>query len=331
MNAKLSFGFSGLYSVKETIDLVKRSEDAGLESVWVAEDYFDAGGFSLATACAMSTSRIQIGIGVINPYTRHPTLSAMEACTLDDISGGRLIVALGASNKRWMELQAGIPFQKPITATKECVQIMKGLIRGEEVEFSGKYFKTGKVKLNNKALRPNQPIYMGVKGDNALEAAGEVADGVLLSAGSPIAYVKYAREKIATGARRVGRDPSEIKIAAYLPTYMEADGEAAKEKMKPQAARYIGLHGAKPIMTTSGLDVELLNHYQQAFMSGAKPSLPLTHEIVDTVVIAGTPDQCRRRIEEYVEAGVDMPVVFEAQGVCPPAECIRNVERYLMD
>lgn len=330
MKQRLSFGFSGLYSAAQTIELVKMSEDAGLESVWVAEDYFDAGGFSLAAACAMHTSVIQIGIGVINPYTRHPTLAAMEAATLDEVSGGRAIVALGASNKKWMELQAGIPYVKPITATKECVQIMKQLIGGNEINFQGEYFKTGRVKLNNKAVRPNQPIFMGVKGDKALEAAGEVADGVLLSAGSPVEYVKYAREKIAIGAARAGRDPKEVQVAAYLPTYIDMDGAAAKEKAKGMTARYMGLHGPKPIMTIAGLDPEVLQQFQDAFMRGtAMPNV--TDQMVDALAVAGTPDQCRQRIEDYIEAGVDMPVIFEAPGVLPPAQCIENLKRYLVD
>lgn len=331
MNKRLSFGFPGIYSAPQTIELVKMSEDEGMESVWISEDYFDAGGFSLAGACAMQTSEIQLGIGVINPYTRHPTLAAMEAATLDEISGGRAIVALGASNKRWMEMQAGIPYVKPITATKECVQIMKGLISGQEIEFQGEYFKTGKVKLNNSARRPNQPIYMGVKGDKALEIAGEVSDGVLLSAGCPIAYIKYARDLIAAGARRAGRDPSDVKIAAYLTVYIEEDDGSAKEKAKAITARYMGLHGANPIMTTAGLDPEMLTHFQQAFMKGEKPTLPVTNEAVDTIVIAGTPDHCRQRIEEYIAAGVDMPIIFEAPGLMPPAAYLKTLKRYLMD
>jgi 5,10-methylenetetrahydromethanopterin reductase len=162
MIKNLGFGFSGIYSATESIEFVKMCEDAGLDSAWVAEDYFEAGGFSIATACAMATSTIKIGLGVINPYTRHPTLAAMEAATLDEVSEGRALVALGASNKRWMEIQAGIPFIKPITATKECAQIMKGLLTGEEIEFTGQYFKTGKLKLRNKPLRPDQPIFFGL-------------------------------------------------------------------------------------------------------------------------------------------------------------------------
>ena len=327
---KLGFGFTGTHPAGETIELVKLAEDAGLDSCWIAEDYFQSGAFSLATACALNTSRIKIGIGVINPYTRHPTLAAMEAATLDELSGGRILLALGASNKKWMEFQAGIPYEKPITATKECAVIMKELLSGGEAHFTGDYFRTGAVRLHNTPLRPDLPLYLGVKGDRALEAAGEVADGVLLSAGSPLAYIAHARERIAAGARRAGRDPSKIRVAAYLPTYMDADGALARDRMRPVAARYLGLHGDKPIMTVAGISPEESAPFKEAFLKGTAPSAPVTDRMVDTLVVAGTPEECARRIEAYVQAGVDEPIVFEAAGVCPPAETIQMLKAHLL-
>ncbi len=330
MKHKLSFGIAGVYPAREIQKIAAMAEEIGLESFWISEDYFEAGIFSLACSCAMVTKSINIGIGVINPYTRHPALSAMEAVTLDEISDGRLILGLGAGNKRCMEVLAGIPFVKPITATKECTQILKGLFRGEEVEMRGEYFKTGKVKLRNRVLRPNQPVYLGVKGDNALRVAGAEADGVLLSAGSPIAYVKYAREKIAEGAKAAGRDPSDIKIAAYLPTCMDTDEAVAQEKAIPVAIRYMGVHGPNPILTTSGIDVALLRHYHEAFMAGETPTIPLTSEIVNTIVVAGTPAQCRQRVEAYIDAGVDMPIITSREGLTP-FQCLEDIKRYMLD
>ena len=327
----LGFGFSGVYSAGETIALAKKTEEIGLDSVWIAEDYFQGGAFSIASACAVNTSRIDIGIGVINPFTRHPALAAMEAVSLDEISGGRAIIAMGASNKRWIESQAGIPFVKPITATKECTMIMKGLIRGEEVEFQGESFKTGPIKLENKAYRPDQPIYLGVKGDQALAIAGEIADGVLLSAGSPLAYIKHVRERLAIGAARVGRDPSEIKIAAYLPTYIHEDGQKAVDMMRKLTARFLALHGSAPITLCAGLKAEETAPFREAFLQGKTADLPVSDHMVDTLVVAGTPEHCRQRIQDYVDAGVDIPVIFEASGICTPTESLDMIEKYLLD
>ena len=327
----LGFGFSGVYTAQETIDLAKTAEKIGMESVWIAEDYFQGGAFSIASACAENTSRIEIGIGVINPFTRHPALIAMEAVSLDEIAKGRILLAMGASNKRWIELQAGIPYVKPITAVKECTQIMKGLIRGEEVQFSGEVFKTGPIKLENKAYRPNQPIYLGVKGDKALVVAGEIADGVLLSAGSPVAYVQHVRERLAIGAKNAGRDPKEIKIAAYLPTYIHEDHKTAVDAMRGQTARYLGLHGANSLTLSAGLKAEDTEPFREAFLRGETADLPVTDEMVDALVVAGDPAHCRKRIQEYRDAGVDMPIIFKAMGTCSPGQSLEMIETYLMD
>lgn len=328
---RLGFGFSGVHSAEETIGLAKKAEEIGMESVWIAEDYFQGGAFSIASACAVNTRDIQIGIGVINPYTRHPALIAMEAVSLDEISGGRTLIAMGASNKRWMELQAGIPYVKPLTAVKECTRIMKGLIRGEEVRFQGDYFQTGPLKLENKALRPNQPIFLGVKGDKALVAAGEIADGVLLSAGSPLAYISYVRERLAIGAKNAGRDPAEIKIAVYLPTYIRENGQEAIDAMRPLTARYLGLHGANALTLSAGLKAEETEPFREAFLRGETAALPVSDQMVDALVVAGDPQHCRRRIQEYRDAGVDMPIVFEAMGACSPEESLGMIQDYLMD
>ena len=328
---KLGFGFSGVYDASRTIALAKRAEQISLDSVWIAEDYFQGGAFSIASACAVNTSTIKIGIGVINPYTRHPSLIAMEAVSLDEISGGRMIIAMGASNKRWIELQAGIPYVKPITATKECTQIIKGLIRGDCVKFDGEYFKTGSIELENKALRQDQPIFLGVKGDRALAVAGEIADGVLLSAGSPLEYIQHVRKRIAVGAERAGRDPSQIHIAAYLPTCVDPDGERAVHAMRAQAARYLGLHGVSAITECAGLPQDLCARYREDFLSGKKLDTDLPEQIIDKLLIAGTPEKCKARIQAYRDAGVDMPIIYEATGAYSPEESLERIERYLMD
>ena len=326
----LGFGFSGVYSAERTIALAKSAEAIGLNSVWIAEDYFQGGAFSIASACAVNTSTIDIGIGVINPYTRHPALIAMEATSLDTISNGRALIAMGASNKRWIEMQAGIPYVKPITSVKECTQIVKGLIRGDEVEFAGECFHTGPIALENRALRPDQPIFLGVKGDKALAIAGEIADGVLLSVGSPVEYIHHVRERLAVGAEIAGRDPSSIHIAAYLPTCINTDGQKAVDDMRGQAARYLALHGASAITAAAGLPQDFCAQFRDAFLRGEKLDTNIPDEFVDKLVIAGTPEHCRRRLQEYRDAGVDMPVIYEAAGDQSHEDSLANIGRYLI-
>lgn len=330
MNQIYSFGFSGTHSVADTLGIVSAAENTGFDTVWISEDYFQYGAFSLAAACAAHTSRINIGIGVINPYTRHPVLSAMEAVALDEISQGRLVLGIGSSNKVWMETQAGIPYVKPLTAAKECYQIIRQLTTTGSLEFEGNYFKTGSIKLNNKPFRTSLPLYLGIKGDKALEAAGRLNADVLLSAGSPIEYISYARKLINKGAREAGHDPTSIKIAAYLPIYMNQDGGLARERMRPLTAEFIGLHGEHPILLSAGITPKEIAPFRRAFVSNTIATAPISDELVDKLVIAGTPTECCSRLEAYLAAGVDIPVFFEATGVCSPLETIRSIQEHLM-
>lgn len=330
MDKIYSFGFSGTHSVAETIDIVLAAEKVGFDTVWISEDYFQYGAFSLAAACAAHTSRINIGIGVINPYTRHPVLSAMEAVALDEVSQGRMVLGIGSSNKVWMETQTGIPYVKPLTAATECVQIIRQLTSTGTVEFDGDYFKTGLIRLNNQPFRREIPLFLGIKGDKALEAAGRLKADVLLSAGSPVEYVRHARKLIAKGALAAGHDPASIKIAAYLPIYIHQDGRLARESMRPLTAELIGLHGEHPILLTAGITPEEIAPFRSAFVDNTPVTTPVSDELVDKLVIAGTPEECRSRLDAYLAAGVDIPVFFEATGVCSPLDSIHSIKEHLL-
>ncbi|MCC8046824.1 MAG: LLM class flavin-dependent oxidoreductase [Clostridiales bacterium] len=326
----LGFGFLGRHTAKQTIELVQRAEALGFSSAWVAEDYFYGGAFATVSACAAATTNIQLGIGVINPYTRHPVLSAMEAAALDSLCGGRLMLAMGASNKRWMEQQMGIPYRKPLTATCEAVDIIKTLLRDGQIDYSGELFQAGPLELSFEPLRRDMPVYMGVKGDRALYMAGQKADGVLLSVGCTLEYIQHVRERITAGANSVGRDPSEIHIAAYLPTCICDSSAEAVERMRSEARRCIGMHGAQPILTCGGFAPEQVQPFRDAVMEGKVCDLPVTDEMVRKVVIAGTPDECRERIEAYVAAGVEMPICFELSCDTDAVSTLENLSRYLL-
>ena len=326
----LGFGFYGGHDCDTVMKLVKASEDNDFASVWIAEDYFYGGAFSTAAACAVQTSKIQIGIGVINPFTRHPVLSAMESASLDAISKGRIILGLGGSNKRWMEDMAGIPFKKPIQSTKECAMIIKELIGKGHVKFDGEIFKTGDVELDFVPYRKDLPVYLGVKGPKALHIAGQIADGVLLSTMTSLPYVAYAKEHIAAGAKEAGRDPSEIKISAYFPMHVDKDSKKAKQAVKEVVAKFIGIHGVHPILTCTGMTEEQIMPFKEGVMKGKFATELVTDELVDLLAIAGDPDECKAKLKALNEAGVDNPVAFEVLNV-DPMESLQTISKYVLD
>lgn len=312
----LSFGISGGHDLNTLTSTVKMAENKGFKSCWIFEDYFYGGAFSTATACALNTEKMEIGIGVINPFTRHPVLTAMEAAALDSLSNGRFILGMGASNKTWIQEMAGITYIKPIQTTCEAVDIIKRLIADRTMQYEGEIFKTGKITLDFEPYRNNMPIYLGVKGPKALFRAGQVADGVVLSTLSSVPYIEYAKEHIAKGAESVGRDPYEIKIAAYFPMYVNEDSKLAKEKVRRNIADYIGMHGLHPIMFTAGFDEAFLTPFIKATRAGRTEDVIdlVTDDIVNIFAVAGNRKECLKRLDDIKEVGVDMPVAQEITG-----------------
>ena len=175
------------------------AEGAGLGSAWLIEDYFHPGAFAQAGAVAAMTERIAIGLGVVNPYTRHPALLAMEVAALAAMAPGRVVLGLGSSNRRWIEDQMGIPFKTPLADLAESVAVVRRLLRGERVTTHGGRFDLERVELEW-APAGELPLLLGVKGPRALRLAAEIADGVLCSVLTSPAHVRRVRESDANGA-----------------------------------------------------------------------------------------------------------------------------------
>ena len=126
--AETGVAFPGGLSADVLMDTVRQAEADGFRSCWISEDYFNGGAMATAGALAAVTSRIELGVGVVNPYTRTPVLTAMEAAAVDAVSRGRFLLAMGSSNRRWIEEKMCIPFEKPITHVAESVEMIRTLI-----------------------------------------------------------------------------------------------------------------------------------------------------------------------------------------------------------
>ena len=202
----------------------RAAERAGLGSLWVIEDYFHPGAYTLAAASAAVTGRIAIGLGVVNPYTRHPALVAMETAALAGIAPGRVVLGLGSSNRKWIEAQMAIGFKTPLRGLREGVEIVRRMLDGQRVTYTGEVFSVHDVALETPpAVRV--PILLGVKGPRALALAAEIADGVHCSILASPAHVRRVR---ATTAAR-----EDFTVIAYVPVAVADDGAQARAWVRP--------------------------------------------------------------------------------------------------
>src|SRR5262245_15879547 len=215
------------------VEWARAAEKAGVGSGWVREDYFRPGAYVPAAATAAVTERVAIGIGVVTPYTRHPALTAMETATLAAIAPGRVVLGLGSSNRRWVEQQMGIPFKTPLRGLRESVEIVRRLLDGERVTYTGEVFEVNDVALEAPPAWRG-PIMLGGKGPRALALAAEVADGVHCSILASPAHVRRVRAST-SAARR------DFKVIAYVPVAVSDDGALARRWVRPLVAPYLGL------------------------------------------------------------------------------------------
>ena len=297
---KIAFAVSGKRDAADALRLVRLAESKGLRDVWVTEDYCERGAYSLAGAMLAANPHLTVGIGVVNPWTRHPMLTAMETGCLQEIGPGRVVLGLGASNARWMDDQLGIPFEKPLTRLRESVQIIRAALAGEQVRHEG---LAGSIDAQLSFTPGPAPIILGVKGPKALQLSGEIADGVLLSVLSSPRYVQWAAEQAGAGR--------SFDLASYVAVDVGDDRELVRQRMRPFVARFLGVHGVHAITEQAGIEPELAQQFREGWQAGNPRSDLVTDEILDAVAIAGDRDDLAAGLRAFADSGLGTAVIHD--------------------
>ncbi|MFE9958975.1 LLM class flavin-dependent oxidoreductase [Micromonospora sp. NPDC005299] len=303
---RLAFSISGHRDSASAVRAAIAAEAAGFDDVWLTEDYLERGAFALAGAVAAATSRVRVGIGVVNPWTRHPALTAMEFATLDEISGGRAVLGLGASNEHWMSDQLGIPFQRPLARTLEAVAVLRQLLTGAQVSFAGEFFHVD-TRLSFTPVRPDPPIVLGVKGPQAIARGGKLADGLLLSILAGPKYVRWVREQVGPG----------LELSAYVGIAVDEDAATARDRIRPMVARFLGVHGEHIITRLAGVEPDVAASLREGWHRGVPRTDLVTDDLLDAVVAAGTVADAARAFDRLEKAGLDVAVVRDDPAVEP--------------
>ena len=305
--------YHGIEGGGELREYAAIAEDCGYESLWVTERYFHEETFSLMGFLAAATHSIKLGVGVVNPFTRNPALTAMSAATLDRISGGRFLLGLGRSDRWVVQDRMGIPYRNPRASLEETVKAVRTLLSGGSITSGEGQFRLNGVGLATLPVQERLPIYLAAIGPRALRLAGAVADGVLLNAYTPASYVKYAAEEVRDAALEAGRDPNEVDIACMLVVRPTDDLEGMLVSLKPRVVRlldepYVG----EVLLEKGGFDPSILPALRASVKAdGGREAVGLiSDEMVDSFYLAGTPQRCAERAAEYRNAGVDLPLLL---------------------
>jgi 5,10-methylenetetrahydromethanopterin reductase len=288
------------------------AEACGYESLWVTERLFHEETFALLGYLAAATERLRLGVGVVNPFTRSPALTAMGAATIDRLTGGRMLLGLGRSERDVIEGRIGLPYRHPRRTLEESVHAIRRLLAGERVAAT-----VGDATLDARlALRPvhaGLPIYVAAIGRRALRLAGRVADGVLLNAYVPVGYVPWAIAAIREGAHEAGRDAAAIEIACMLVVREGPDPAALRAPLRERVARLLcEEHTGEILLETAGHDPGLAAAVRFAMAAGrsAEAERSVDDALIDALYLLGPAARLRERIDAYREAGVTLPLVL---------------------
>ena len=319
---KLGFllGYSGKH-IHIPIELIQQAESMGYDSVWTAEAYGNDAVTSAAYVLAQ-TSKIRVGTAIMQMPARTPAMCAMTAMSLDQLSDGRFIVGLGASGPQVVEGWHGVPYGKPVTRTKEYIQIMRKIFEREgPVEFDGQMYQMpnqsegttglGKPLKSILAAASDIPIYTASITPAGLRCAGEVADGVFPVWMDPNKY-DVLGESIEQGFEKAGNDKSleDFDVAPFVTVAMNDDLNAAYDALRPWLALYIGGMGAKnknfyhDYATRLGYG-DAADQIQELYLSGKKPEAEalVPNELLDEVSLIGPRERIIERLGPWKEAG----------------------------
>jgi 5,10-methylenetetrahydromethanopterin reductase len=300
---KFSVRFNNDLPVAEYLRLARAAEAGGFDQFWVSDDLFLRSAPVILTAIAGVTTRIEIGTCIINPYTINPAEMAMMAATLDEASGGRFNLGLGAGAAqflKWISLEQ----VRPLSAVSETADAIRRLLAGERAALDGRFLRWTNEAYLRFAPRRRVPIYLGAMSPNMLRAIGEWADGGLPLLFPPEHFanaLSYVRE----GAQSAGRSMDEIDLAACVWCSISADREAAVGALKEKIA-YYG-HALSPLIWAQlGLTADDFAPLEQAMMveQNVEKAKALVTAPMLAIGIVGTPRDLIRRLETLVGMGV---------------------------
>ena len=343
---KLSMPLVYAGNPRETADQVVGLEKAGLDLIWVAEPYgFDAP--TLMGYLAAKTETVQIGAGILNVYSRTPGALLQTAAGLDNVSGGRAVLGLGASGPQVIEGFHGLPYDRPLTRTREVIEVLRMGLRHEKLDYQGKTISLplpegeglglGKpLKLLNKPERPSVPLWVAALGDKNVAMTAEVADGWLPFLYYPEKAQQVWGEPLARGAAKRSADLAPLEVCAGG---MVAIGEGPETKalldfMRPMYALYVGGMGARDknfynqLACEYGFEKEA-KEIQDLYLSGKKKEaealVPL--EWLEAGNLVGPESYVKERIAAFRESGVTTLSVTPASD--DPAATIAQVKEWV--
>jgi len=295
-------------SLDEAVRRVQVAERAGYESVWVTH-IAAREPLQVLAHYAHHTERIGLGTGVIPIFLRHPALLAMEAATLDEVSGSRLKLGIGVSHRVTVELWYGLELDDPVGRMREYATIVRGIFQTGRADLEGQHY-TSRFGLMGFEARADIPLLFAALGPRMLRLAAELADGVVLWMCSPGYIRETVRPVLEEAFSKLGRDPTGFDVIAAVPLALTENPAAARDAFRARAMPYVQLPFYRKAIAAGGHGEDLAAFDERADSADIATALGgLSDAFCDDYAGIGDAEAIRGKLEEYRAAGVTLPAV----------------------
>ena len=307
-------------SLKEIIATIRRGEEVGIHYALLGQSTVRDCFIGLAQI-ANATEKIKLGTNVVPIYTRTPTDLAMSVITLNEATGGRFrLLGIGAGGRLKIEPNHGVKVVKTAERTKEYIEIIRGILTGNRLDYDGKFFKLDNAWIpqtygvgttaSDLAQEQEVPIHVGATGPLVLRKAGAYADGVIFNSLSTPEYIEWAIGVIREGAEEVGRDHKEVALSCSIVMVANEDPGKVKEAVQRACLYYLREDHHQFTMEKAGLGDRHAEIRETYLKGDVESALKLIDDdVVERITFTGTPEEVRRKIGDYEKLGISLAVI----------------------
>ena len=298
---RIGVSLGSLLSINEVLECSKILSTYDADSIWIPETWGMECSSMLSTI-AQIAKRPKIGSSIINIYSRTPSLVAMNAVTIDTLSGGRLVLGLGSSSQSIVEQWHGMEFTRPLQRMQEYVEIIRQIVSGKKVTYDGKFFHLKNFRLLIKPIRAEIPIYLAAINQKMVELTWEVGDGVIF-------YLRPMSEMKKTIVKM--QNKRKIDVACQVITCISNDVEKAITRAKKTISFYVSVGKTyREFLAKNGYEKETNAIFEEYEKSGLIDNYRFVSDsMVNSLTLCGTPKELSKKLEQFAETGVDLPIL----------------------
>jgi len=298
---RIACSLGSLLSVNQVLECSEILSKTNVDTIWIPETW-GMENFSMQSAVSNKTTTQKIGSSIINIYSRSPSVIAMGAATVDTLSDGRLILGLGTSSLPIIETFHGYKFEKPVQRMREYVKIIRLVLSGKEVNYTGEIFDLKNFTLLVKPKRESIPIYLAAVNKKMVDLTWDIGDGVIF-------YLRPINEMKKTITKMQLK--KKIDVTCQIITSVAEDSDIAIDRAKKTLAFYVSVGKIyREFLAKNGFKNETSNIFDEFKKSGFKSNHELVSDsMLQSLCISGSPEECRKQLQIFRETGIDLPII----------------------